>query len=116
MKLIHGSNVSLRIVVHEAVRQVNYLRGVVSADDRLLSVDCALGEDSWHRLRRGRATVQLVGLPAGSGQRCISAGIVAHADISRDSIACEMAIISHVRQSFFFIGLSQWLGPGAYQP
>lgn len=87
--------------------KANYLRGIVSADDRLLSVDGALGEDAWHWLRRGRATVQLVGLPAGSGQRCIGAGIVANADISRDSIACEMAIVSPVRIGFLLIGLSQ---------
>lgn len=98
------------------MRKANYLRRIVSADDRLLSVDGALGEDAWHRLRRSRATVELISLPAGSGQRCIGASIVANADISRDSIACEMAIAPHIRQGFSLIGLSQWLGAGAYQP
>lgn len=73
---------------------MNCLRSVISADDRLLSVDGTLGKHAWHRLRRGSAAVQLVGLPAGSGQGCVGAGIVAHADIGRDSVACEMAIIA----------------------
>lgn len=90
------------------MRKVNNLRSIISADDRLLSVDGALGEDAWHGLRRGRATVELIGLPAGARERSVGAGIVAHADISRDSVACEMAIIPYVRKGNVLIGSLQW--------
>lgn len=75
----------------EFIRTVRYLRGVIGADDGLLPVDGALGVNTRHRLRRGGAAIQLVGLPAGSGQGRVRAGIVADADIGRDPIACEVA-------------------------
>lgn len=76
---------------------MNCLRCVIRADDRLLSVDSALGVYARHRLRRGSTAVQLVSLPAGSGKRGVRASIVADADISGDPITCEMAIIPFVR-------------------
>ena len=91
MKLMRGSKVSLGNMARRVVQ--NCLRGVIGADDWLLSIDGAFGEDAWHRLRRGSAAVQLVCLPAGTGKRGVGAGVVTDAYISRDSIPCEMAMV-----------------------
>lgn len=83
---------------------MNDLRGIIGADDRLLSVDGALGVDARHGLRRSCSAVQLVGLPAGSGEGCVGAGVVPDADISRDPVAGEVAVVAPVRTGVALMG------------
>lgn len=97
MNLMEEGNVSLGDMDRWIAWNLNHLRGIVSADDRLLSIDGALCVYTWHRLRRGSATVQLVRLAASTSERCVGARVVADTDISGDAIACEMTTVSSVR-------------------
>lgn len=96
---VEEGNVSLRDVNRWVAWNLNHVRGIVSADDGLLSIDGALCVDTWHRLRRGSATVQLVRLATSTSERCVGARVVADTDVSGDAIACEMAAVSCVRMA-----------------
>jgi hypothetical protein len=92
----------VRYMDRKNIQDANYLRAIVRADNRLLPVDSALGEHARNRLGRGGAAVQLVLLPAGAGEGCVGAGVVAYAYIGGDAIACEVAIVSRVRMVVAF--------------
>lgn len=103
MNLMQEGNVSLGDMDRWVAWNLNSSRGIVSADDRLLSIDGALCIDTWHRLCRGSATVQLVRLAASTGERCIGACVVADTDVSGDAIACEMTKVSRVRMIIILV-------------
>lgn len=103
MNLMEEGNVSLGDMDRWVAWNLNHLRSVVSTDDRLLSINGALCVDAWHRLRRGSATVQLVRLATGTGERCVGARVVADTDVSGDAIACEMTAVSRVRMAIMLV-------------